>query len=90
MFAIQWDYPSCDPPAYLLQVSPELYYSECARVQTRFDEAVRLAEQAFAEELSQLVSHLAERLSGTDGDSPKVFRDTAVTNCWSFFSGFND
>ena len=86
LFAIEWDYPSCDPPEYLLRVSPQLYYSECARVQTRFDEAVRLAEQAFADELGQLVSHLAERLS--DDGSSKVFRDTAVTNLLEFFERF--
>jgi hypothetical protein len=86
LFAIEWDYPSCDPPEYLLRVSPQLYYSECARVQTRFDEAVRLAEQAFADELGQLVSHLAERL-GDDG-SNKIFRDTAVTNLLEFFERF--
>jgi len=86
LFAIAWDYPSSDPPEYLLRVSPQLYYSECTRVQTRFDEAVRLAEQAFADELGQLVSHLAERLS--DDGSSKIFRDTAVTNLLAFFERF--
>ncbi len=88
LFAIEWDYPSCDPPEYLLRVSPQLYYSECARVQTRFDEAVHLAEQAFAEELGQLVSHLAERLSGNEDGSPKVFRDSAIANLVEFFDRF--
>ncbi|TWU44447.1 hypothetical protein Poly51_61330 [Rubripirellula tenax] len=87
-FGIEWDYPSCDPPEYLLRVSPQLYYSECARVQTRFDEAVQLAEQAFADELGQLVSHLAERLNGQNDGSPKVFRDSAVTNLLEFFERF--
>lgn len=88
LFAIQWEYPSCEPPEYLLRVSPSLYYNECARVQTRFDEAVRLAEQAFADELGQLVSHLAERLSGDGAGTGKVFRDTAVTNLLDFFERF--
>lgn len=88
MFAIEWDYPSCEPPEYLLRVSPQLYYSECSRVQRRFDEAVKLAEQAFADELEQLVGHLAERLSGEDDGSPKVFRDSAVTNLLEFFDRF--
>jgi len=88
LFAIQWEYPACDPPEYLLRLSPSLYYNECARVQTRFDEAVRLAEQAFATELGQLVSHLAERLSGGDGGSGRIFRDTAVTNLLDFFDRF--
>lgn len=88
LFAIQWEYPSCDPPPYLLQVSPQLYHAECSRVQQRFDEAVRLAEQTFAEELSQLVQHLAERLQSEPGGAPKVFRDSAVTNLREFFDRF--
>ncbi|TWT56539.1 hypothetical protein [Allorhodopirellula solitaria] len=88
LFGIEWDYPSCNPPEYLLQVSPHLYYGECARVQRRFDEAVKLAEQAFADELEHLVGHLAERLSGEDDGSPKIFRDTAVTNLLEFFDRF--
>lgn len=63
LFGISWDYPSTDPPQYLQQVAPELYQAECLRVRQRFDEAVRLAEAAFAEELTTLVSHLAEKLA---------------------------
>jgi hypothetical protein len=65
LFAIEHDYPSVEPPDYLRQLSPELYEQECRRVQARFDEAVQLAEQAFLEELSKLVSHLGERLPRT-------------------------
>ena len=57
-------------------------------MQQRFDEAVRLTEQAFADERSQLISHLAERLSGDADGSPKVFRDSAVTNLREFFDRF--
>ena len=88
LFAIDWDYPSCDPPDYLQTLSPLLYEAECRRMQSRFDQAVQLAEQAFADELSQLVSHLAERLSGEDDGSPKVFRDSAVNNLLEFFERF--
>ena len=44
--------------------------------------------KAFAEELSQLVSHLAERLTGESDGTPKVFRDSAVTNLREFFDRF--
>ena len=88
LFAIAWDYPCCSPPDYLLQVSPRLYDEECQRVRTRFDEAVHLAEHAFAEELAQMVSHLSERLRGDDDGKPKIFRDTAVTNLVEFFDRF--
>ncbi|MEX0585625.1 MAG: hypothetical protein WD176_03210, partial [Pirellulales bacterium] len=88
LFDVAWDYPSVEPPPYLQQLSPELYRQECQRVAARFDEAVRLAEQAFQEELSQLVSHLTERLSGAEDGKPKVFRDSAIENLTEFFQRF--
>jgi hypothetical protein len=88
LFDISWDYPSTTPPEYLRAVSPQLYEAECQRVQARFDEAVRLAETAFAEELSELVTHLSERLMGQDDGKPKVFRDSAITNLLEFFERF--
>lgn len=90
LFDMSWDWPSVEPPPYLRQLSPSLYREECQRVQARFDEAVRLAEQAFIEELSKLVSHLTERLSGNDDGQPKIFRDSAVENLTSFFQRFRE
>ena len=57
-------------------------------MQARFDEAVQLAEHAFTEEMSKLVEHLSERLSGDSDGKAKVFRDTAVTNLTEFFERF--
>ncbi len=88
LFTIEHDYPSIEPPDYLRQLSPDLYEQECRRVQSRFDEAVQLAEQAFTDELTKLVEHLTERLSGQTDGRPKVFRDSAVTNMTEFFERF--
>jgi len=88
MFAVSYDFPNVEPPTYLRQLSPQLYEQEAARVAARFDEAVRLAEQAFLEELSRLVSHLTERLSGAEDGKPKIFRDSAVENLREFFERF--
>jgi len=88
LFEVQWDYPSVEPPSYLRQLSPELYKQECQRVAARFDEAVRLAEEAFTGELADLVSHLRERISGQEDGKPKVFRDSAVENLSDFFERF--
>ena len=74
LFGVEWEFPAVEPPSYLQQLSPELYEQERQRIAGRFDEAVRLAEQAFAEELSKLVAHLTERLSGAEDGKPKVFR----------------
>jgi hypothetical protein len=88
LFNVTWDFPSVEPPAYLQRLSSELYEQECRRVSAQFDEAVRLAEQAFLQELSQLVSHLTERLSGTEDGKPKIFRDSVVENLGEFFERF--
>lgn len=88
LFEMTWDWPNVEPPNYLAQLNPDLYRQECQRVQARFDEAIRLAEQAFLDELTQLVSHLSERLAGSDDGRPKVFRDSAVENLTEFFQRF--
>ena len=88
LFDVSWDFPSVEPPDYLQQLNPALYEQECRRVESRFDDAVRLAEEAFTAELAKLVSHLTERLSGQDDGKPKVFRDSALENLTEFFTRF--
>ena len=85
LFDVHWEFPSVEPPDYLMQLSPALYEQERARVAARFEEAVQLAEQAFCDEFGKLVAHLCERISGDDG---KVFRDSAVNNLVEFFDRF--
>ncbi len=85
---MDFDFPSVEPPDYLQQLNPQLYEEECRRVQSRFDEAVRLAEEAFTAELAKIISHLTERLSGQADGKPKTFRDSAVENLTEFFARF--
>jgi hypothetical protein len=79
-----------EPPDYLRQVNPQLYEQECHRVRARFDEAVKLAEEAFLAEFAELVAHLCERLSGKQDGKAKIFRDSAVGNLTEFFARFRD
>src|SRR6516165_10184292 len=76
LFGIDWDYPSVEPPDYLMQLNPEIYERERSRVAARFEEAVELAEQAFLSEFAKLVSHLTERLGSEENGDRKIFRDT--------------
>lgn len=87
-FQVDWSFPTVSAPDYLRRLNPELYEQECQRVRSRFDEAVRLAEHSFVEELGKLIDHLSERLSGADDGKVKVFRDSAVTNFNEFFERF--
>jgi len=91
LFGVEWNFPSVEPPDYLVRLSPGLYEAERARVSARFEEAVRLAEQAFLEEFARLVEHITERISGVGEDGqPKVFRDSAVDNLSEFFARFRE
>ncbi len=90
MFAVDFDFPSVEPPDYLQQLNPALYEEQCRRMQARFDEAVKLAEEAFLTELAKLISHLSERLSGQDDGKPKIFRDSAIENLTEFFKRFRE
>lgn len=87
-FSLEWDFPSVEPPDYLKTLNPELWEKEQKRVQAMFDEAISLAEQKFAVELQELVSHMVERLSGESDGKPKTFRDSAVKNMNEFFERF--
>jgi len=89
LFDVSWDFPSVEPPDYLRDLNPALYEAERARVAARFDEAVQMAEGAFLEEFGRLVTHLAERISGSGDDGEKkVFRDSAIGNLQEFFERF--
>ena len=87
-FEVAWDFPNVEPPDYLRRLQPEIYSQECDRIRSRFAEAVEMAEQAFVDELSELVSHLSERLAGNEDGKPKIFRDSAVENLTAFFERF--
>ena len=43
LFGVEFDFPSCEPPEYLLRLNPHLYDQERQRIAARFDEAVQLA-----------------------------------------------
>jgi hypothetical protein len=88
LFDLSWEFPAIEPPAYLLRISPELYEEERARVAAKFEEAVRLAEQAFVAELAALVDHLTERLAPGPEGTAKVFRNSALGNFQDFLGRF--
>jgi len=70
---------------------PELYAREQARIQSRFDEAVRNAEAAAAEQLQKLLQHFVAKLTEVDEDGKrKTFKDTTFTNIIEFVQQFRE
>ena len=88
LFRVGWDFPSVEPPSYLMRIAPGVYEQERQRVAARFDEAVRLAEQAFATEFARLLSHLTARLANGEDGQRQVFRDSVIHNLTEFFGRF--
>ena len=89
VFAISWEYPPIEPPQYLLTFNPQLYAQEQNRVQQRFEDAVAMAENAFAEELSGLISHLIERLTDDPDGKKKKFQASTIENFKEFYQNFS-
>lgn len=87
-FGITWEYPPVEPPRYLMNFNPELYEAEQRRVQERFETAVAMAEDAFSEQLRDLVNHLIERLTDKSDGSPKIFKNSTVENFREFYEQF--
>lgn len=90
VFDIRWEYPPVEPPNYLMTFNPELYTQEQSRIQQRFETAVIMAENAFAEQLQEMVNHLIERLTDSPDGERKVFRNAAIENFKEFYANFRN
>ena len=88
VFDLRWEYPPVDPPNYLMTFNPELYQQEQQRVQHRFETAVVMAENAFAEQLQDMISHLIERLTDEPDGTKKKFQNSAIENFKEFYDNF--
>ena len=90
VFDLRWEYPPVEPPNYLMTFNPELYQQEQQRVQHRFEAAVVMAENAFAEQLQDMISHLVERLTDEPDGTKKTFKVSAIENFKEFYENFQD
>jgi len=87
-FEIRWEFPSIDPPDYLKNVNKRIWEEQRAIADARLNEAVMLAEQAFAAEFGELLSKLVDRLTPNEMGEQKTFRDSVITNLSEFMGRF--
>lgn len=88
VFNLEWEYPSVDAPNYLMTFNPALYEQEQRRIQQRFEQAVIMAEEAYAEQLRELVDHLIDRLTDAPSGEKKIFKSSAIEHFQTFQESF--
>jgi hypothetical protein len=87
-YAFTVDYPSLTAPSWLRDFSPNLYAEQSAKIAARFDQAVSLAEDAFAGELATMLDTLQRKLNGLDDGTEKRLHESSLTNLREFFRRF--
>ena len=87
-FDIEWHFVSVMPPVSLKEAYPAIYQAEVEKAQIELKKAIKLTEEAFANEFAEMVKHLQERLNDQSDGKKKVFRDSAITNLKDFFAKF--
>lgn len=88
-YSISWDFPNVEPPAYLKDQYPAIYRAEQERIRARFEEAVALAEQSFADEFQQLVGSITTSLLVPDKNGvQRSLQEKSVDNLRAFFDRF--
>jgi hypothetical protein len=88
-FSFQWRYISFGTPEALKAISEGMFESEREKAAQRMEEASAEITAVMRSTMSELVSHLRDRLTpGADG-KPKILRDTAITNLTDFLKTFD-
>jgi len=98
LYRLEWDFPSVEPPPHLLEVAPQVYAQEMARIQARFELAVSLTEDAFADQFAKLLEKLTRQLSFGEPEmdpatgqmvrKPKAFYESSIEGLQEFFDRF--
>ena len=78
-----------EPPEYLKELHPGIYRAEQERIRARFEEAVALAEQSFADEFQKLVASIVTTLTVPDKNgAARSVQEASVDNLRTFFDRF--
>lgn len=87
-FGFSKDFPSVEPPQYLMQLNPRLYEEQAAFVKAQFEQAANLAITELMARFREMVAHLAEALAGSEDGKPKRFHDSTVKKISEFIENF--
>ena len=90
-YGIDISYMSITPDDRLMQIAPEIYEAEKAKIAARFREAAEVAEAAMVHKMNELVANLLDRLAPTaDGERPKRLPQKAIDGLLEFADRFSE
>ena len=84
-FSFEWNFFVMAAPDRMSILSPEIYAREKENFQATMDEFEQTAMQALRKNFGEMISRIADRLSG---EKKKTFKDTTITNLRQFISDF--
>jgi len=87
-FRFTWSFIVLDVPSKASFLSPDIYTREKQKFQDLMAETRELAVAALREEFGEIISHLADKITG--GDKPKVIRSNMSNRINEFLDGFAD
>lgn len=89
-FYVDYQLTAESVPKKLQDISKKLFESERLKIVNKWEEAGEQIRSVLRSSMADLVSHLAERLTGASEEGkPKIFRDTAVKNIEEFLESFD-
>lgn len=87
-FAMEFGWMEVGPSQKLKKIDVKQYEKEARKYEDKMKSVVEDIRLGLRAGLAELVGHLAERLSGKDGDEPKRFRASALTKMTEFLDLF--
>lgn len=87
-FQMSWSYQAVSTPRILQAISPALFEQEAEKIREQMQEASAAIRDALRQGLADLITHMVDRLTPTDG-KPRVFRDSLVGNFTDFLRTFD-
>lgn len=88
-YGFRVEFPGVEPDPKLMQLHPDLFAAERARVLQDLQAAADRAERAARDQLAELLRHFVERLGVDDEGNPQMLRTSTVSNIREFVASFS-
>lgn len=86
-FGMEWSYQTVSTPKVLESIDRAIYAREAENARRRIEEATEDIKAGLRESMADLVSHMVDRLTPTDGKK-KIFKNTMTAKFQDFLATF--